>query len=53
MKNRNLANNDNWITPLRFVRGRIINTKGEKVDDGCGMFDNMICIMDGRMKGLI
>lgn len=49
----------NYIQPnakhIEFVKGRIkfegINTKGEKVNDKCGMHDSMIVIFDGRSCG--
>lgn len=37
---------------IRFLKGRVkfigVNTKGEKVDNRCGMHDSMIVIFDGR-----
>ena len=39
---------------IRFLKGRIkfigINTKGEKVENKCGMHDSMIVIFRGRNK---
>lgn len=39
---------------IRFLKGRVkfegVNTKGETVNNKCGMHDSMIVIFDGREK---
>lgn len=44
----------NITEPIRFLRGRVkfkgYNTKGEYVENRCGMHDSMIVIFNGRSK---
>jgi len=43
-----------WATAIRFIRGRLKfsgrNTKGDFVENKCGMHDSMIVVLDGTRE---